>query len=131
LTGLIEGMSSGFETLTTRFAQQFIPVMVPPWNRIDEEVIACLAEIGFMGLSCFSARERPEVAENVWLVNTHIDIVNWKNNKTFVGAEQAIHQLIAHLSAKRLGTADRAEPTGLMTHHLVHDDGCWVLSPNR
>lgn len=122
---LTEDIALGFEKMSAEFAEQFVPVMVPPWNRIDESVIAQLSSIGFLGLSCFTARARPEVDDNVWLVNTHIDIINWKNNKEFAGSENVISQLTAHLSQKRLGEADRAEPTGLMTHHLVHDIACW------
>ncbi len=125
LDELTREIAQGFEKMSAEFADQFIPVMVPPWNRIDEPVVEQLGSIGFLGLSCFSARTRPEVDENVWLVNTHIDIINWKNQKEFAGAENVIEQLIAHLSQKRLGQADRAEPTGLMTHHLVHDDASW------
>jgi hypothetical protein len=29
------------------------------------------------------------------------------------------------LRLRRLGQADRTEPTGLMTHHLAHDRAAW------
>jgi len=122
---LVKLIAHGFAKMSTEFDKQFVPVMVPPWNRIDESVIERLVSIGFLGLSCFAARTRPEVDNNVWLVNTHIDIINWKNQKEFAGSENVISQFTAHLSRKRLGEADRAEPTGLLTHHLVHDHACW------
>lgn len=118
-------IAEGRMRLLERFEQQFIPVMVPPWNRIDDEVVEHLAGLGFLGLSCFTARTQPEVDENVWLVNTHVDIIDWKNDKTFVGTEQAVAQITTHLEAKRTGLADRAEPTGLMSHHLVHNEEVW------
>jgi len=32
---------------------------------------------------------------------------------------------VQHLADRRAGRADAGEPTGVMTHHLVHDAGCW------
>ncbi|MBX2868196.1 MAG: polysaccharide deacetylase family protein [Acidiferrobacterales bacterium] len=118
-------IAKGLALLSKKFDQQFLPVMVPPWNRIDDKVIALLTQLEFLGLSCFTARKQPEVAENIWLVNTHVDIINWKSGKVFAGVEECVSQLVSHLKAKRTGVADRAEPTGLMTHHLVHDQESW------
>ena len=39
-----------------------------------------------------------------------------------IGAPMALGRLVAHLRARRSGAADAAEPTGLLTHHLVQDE---------
>ena len=59
------------------------------------------------------------------IANSHVDIVAWRTSRAFVGLEQAIEQVLAHLRARRTGVVDGAEPTGLMTHHLFHDPACW------
>ena len=118
-------MAEGMAALRTAFPEEFLPVMVPPWNRIDPELFPVLAQLGYLGLSCYQPRSRPEVAPDVWLINTHVDVVDWKHGKQFVGEQQAIELMVAHLQAKRSGEADRAEPTGLLTHHLDHDKACW------
>ncbi len=125
LDSLLTDIAQGRERLAEEFEQQFLPIMVPPWNRIDNEVIELLSRLEFLGLSCFTARTQPEAAENIWLVNAHVDIINWKKDKVFIGVADSVNQLVAHLEAKREGLADRAEPTGLMTHHLVHDQESW------
>ena len=45
----------------------------------------------------------------------------------FVGDAAALGATIAHLRARREGHADAAEPTGLMTHHLVDGDTTWAF----
>ena len=101
--------------------------MVPPWNRIDEPVTALLPGLGFHGLSTFRAREAVQPAPGLTAVNTHIDIVDWDGDRGYAGDQATLSAAIAHLSAKRGGLADRGEATGLLTHHLAHDDACWAF----
>jgi hypothetical protein len=37
----------------------------------------------------------------------------------------ALRAAVTHLAARRDGSADRAEPTGWLTHHAVHDAAAW------
>jgi hypothetical protein len=103
------------------------PVMVPPWNRIDGSVTAALPALGYRGLSTFAARVRREAQPGLVEANTHIDIVDWPGTRRFVGDGAAIGAAAAHLAARREGVPgiDRDEPTGLLTHHLAHDEPCW------
>lgn len=115
---------AGREKLDSLFSLKALPILVPPWNRIEPALVAALAGQGFAGLSAWGPREAADTAGLVQ-VNTHIDIVDWKGGRKFVGEERALDQAIEHLKARRTGTADAAEPTGLLTHHLAHDRGCW------
>ena len=45
----------------------------------------------------------------------------------FAGTERALDQMIGHLRARRMGTADPGEPTGLVTHHLALDAPAWAF----
>ncbi len=121
---ITQQISIGFERLRALFGEQFVPVMVPPWNRIDERVIAQLQEIGFTGLSTLGPRNGLEQEAELKLVNVHVDIINWTQGRCFAGVSACEAQIVAHLSAKREGCVDANEPTGIMSHHLVHDDGC-------
>lgn len=100
-------------------------VMAPPWNRIDDAVTALLPGLGYHGLTTFRARARAEAAPGLSVVNTHIDIIDWPGTRSFAGDAAAIDAAVDHLSAKRHGKADASEATGILTHHLAHDDGCW------
>jgi hypothetical protein len=102
-----------------------LPVLVPPWNRIAPPVVAGLRAAGFAGLSTYGPRAARGAAPGVLQVNTHADIVDWRGTRGFVGEAAALGLIAGHLAARREGSADAEEPTGIMTHHLVHDDACW------
>ncbi|MCP4010378.1 MAG: hypothetical protein GY726_12810 [Proteobacteria bacterium] len=117
----------GLGELEGLFGEQLVPVMVPPWNRIDSRVVEKLESTGLRGLSTLGPRKQQFAAQGLKQVNVHVDIINWKQGRCFAGENNCIEQIIAHLSAKRAGLADPGEPTGIMSHHLVHDAGCWAF----
>ena len=57
--------------------------------------------------------------------NVHVDIIDWQGTRGFVGSVAALEQVVRHLRRRRTGEVDADEPTGLMTHHGFHDEGCW------
>ena len=118
---VIADLKQGFAVLSSRFGNRFLPVIVPPWNRISDDVAAALHNIGICGLSTFNARKKPELYKGVLQVNTHVDVIDWRGTRGFVGEDAALGAMIAHLSARRQGDVDPEEPTGILTHHLVHD----------
>jgi len=121
---IVAQLSHGCADLRDRFGAQFVPLMVPPWNRIDERVISCLTIAGLKGLSTLGPRSQAEPSPGLRQLNVHVDIIDWKGGRCFVGETACVEQIIAHLRAKREGRADITEATGVMTHHLVHDQGC-------
>ena len=120
-------LALGCRILNSSFEDQFIPVLVPPWNRIESRIYAALVEIGFDGVSSMWARATAYPVNGLLQVNTHIDPVNWRHGRGFVGEYKAIAQINQHLYARRTGRRDIAEPTGLLTHHLIHDDEIWAF----
>ncbi len=116
----------GKETLTRIFTDQFAPIMVPPWNRIADNHIGVLAGLGFIGISRYKARKsaliRPALAE----INTHIDPIHWRGDRSVLPETTLLEMVLEHLMARRQGRADKQEPTGLLTHHLVHDEETWA-----
>ena len=120
---VLHELSTGFAILQQTFGAQFVKILVPPWNRIATPLRTKAQQVGLRGISTFGAR-CPHSPPSLPVVNTHVDIINWKKNKTFVGATQVVRGMVEHLAARRVGTVDRNEPTGLLTHHLVHDAEC-------
>jgi len=100
-------------------------ILVPPWNRIARHLIPILPDLGFAGLSTFGARRRAQPVADLTQVNTHIDPIDWKATRRFRGTGAVLADAVAHLEARRTGTADAVEPTGLLTHHLAHDSATW------
>jgi hypothetical protein len=119
-------LGQGRDRLATAFGAQFVPVLTPPWNRIDASHAARLAELGYRGLTTYLPRK---AAKNVGItqVNTHVDVIDWHGGRGFLGVAASLGVLTRHLAAKRRGEADPAEPTGLLTHHLVHDTETWTF----
>jgi hypothetical protein len=124
---LIESeLRRGIAQMKSLFGKHFLPVMVPPWNRIADGVLARLGGIGFTGVSGYLARNSsPD--HGLVRCNTHVDIVNWRERDRFVGTERALQLLTEHLAARRTRRADAKEPTGLLTHHLRHDADAWAF----
>ncbi|MEE8247087.1 MAG: polysaccharide deacetylase family protein [Alphaproteobacteria bacterium] len=123
---VLDELSAGRERLRALFGGRALAVLVPPWNRIDGAVARSLADAGFRGLSALGPRPERWGAPGLRQVDVHVDLVDWRGGRGFVGLSAALDQVLGHLAARRGGRAEgEDEPTGLMTHHLVHDAGCW------
>jgi len=126
-TGSVESeLRQGHE----RFAdwETFVPVFVPPWNRIDDRFLDLLPRLGVIGISTFKARKARYSVPGLQAANCHVDIIESKNGaRCFIGVGAALRALIDHLSSRRLGRVDRGEPSGILTHHLDHDEESWTF----
>jgi len=109
------------------FGLGWAPVLVPPWNRIAEDLVPEIARLGFRGLSTYGARAVAEPVPGLVQINSHVDIMRWDAPRGFLGAAEALDLLAGHLRARRLGEADAAEPSGLLSHHAAHDEACWAF----
>ena len=123
----LERLAEGRERLAKLAGGSLLDVLAPPWNRIAPAVVARLGNCGIRGLSRYGARRSVLAAPGVIEINTHVDIIDWKGGRTFVGAGPALLQAARHLAARREGLADAAEPTGWLTHHACHDENAWAF----
>ncbi|MDX1515060.1 MAG: polysaccharide deacetylase family protein [Gammaproteobacteria bacterium] len=114
----------GAKLLRAAAGERFLAVFVPPWNRIAPAVTRVLPELGFVGVSAFGRRPCGESVPGLRQANTHVDLIDWKAaGRGFRGERKVLADMIAHLRDRRDGDADEA--TGVLTHHRVHDQGCW------
>lgn len=118
-------MAQGWARLEAAFGARALPVMVPPWNRLAPALVPLLPEIGFKGLSTYGVRARAEPMRGFVQANTHVDIVAWRGTRGFAGEGDVLGAFVRHLAARRLREVPTEEPTGLLTHHLVHDAAAW------
>jgi hypothetical protein len=107
----------GRALLLEAFGSGFLAVQVPPWNRIDPALTPRLPELGFAGLSTFGRRAAAEPALGLAQINTHLDPIDWRGTRLFVGEPAALDQLI--------GALDAEEPIGILSHHLAMDEPGW------
>ena len=122
---ILSELSTGRLQLNAAFGEQFLAVLVPPWNRIEIRTYPGLVNAGFSGLSSMWTRKSACPMKGILQVNTHLDPINWRSNRRFVGVTSAIEQIHRHLSLRRLEGEDITEPTGILTHHLCQDDETW------
>tara|TARA_R110002094_G_scaffold39314_10_gene51870 strand:+ start:870 stop:1631 length:762 start_codon:yes stop_codon:yes gene_type:complete len=111
--------------LRALFGDTLLPMFVPPWNRIDPDIIAQLPDQGYIALSTYTPRTTHLAAPGLVQINTHIDPIHWRGGGGLVAPETQIATLVQLLTSRRTGGTDNAEPLGFLTHHLVHDAAIW------
>ena len=121
----LRDLQDGALRMRELFGDRALPVLAPPWNRIDPALTGRLADLGIRGLSTYGPRATKWGEDGIVRVNTHVDIINWRDGYRFLGIEGCLQLAIGHLAARREGRVDPSEPTGLLTHHLVHDTAAW------
>jgi len=117
LASALARVSIGLARLRELAGERFLPVLAPPWNRVRKDLLQRLPAIGMRGVSGYGARARAEPASGLRQVNTHIDIVAWRQGRRFVGEDEALSKAIRFLSEDG--------PLGWLTHHAVQDDAAW------
>ena len=110
---LADGLATGRDRLKARFGERFLPVLVPPWNRIDAALAESLPALGYQGLSTFGPRPATPPLRRV---NTHLDLIAWRDGRRPLTLPETLAGLTA--LARQ---APRDEPVGILTHHLVMD----------
>ena len=126
---VLDELRAGMVKLTQLFKKRFVPVLVPPWNRIDPELLFYLPVMGYRGLSASYRKDRAPAPGDLRVADAHCDILDWKDKPKvrFSGEEKCLKLIAGHLRAKREGSADKAEPTCVLTHHLVMEPDAWAF----
>lgn len=114
LPDILAQLSDGFEKLRTLYPDKFTPLLVPPWNRVDDSVVHELPQIGFEALSTFGV-EKPAP---IRMLNTHVDLIDWKGTRGGRPTQALVADLVKAIN-------ETSTPIGFLTHHLVHDEAAW------
>jgi len=123
---VLEDLRNGMLTLSQLFKDRFVPVVVPPWNRMDAELLPSLPGMGFLGVSASYKKHRPAPPAGIRVADAHCDVLSWKKKQArFAGVEHCVADIVEHLKDKRTGLVDSDEPTCVLTHHLEMDDDSW------
>lgn len=129
-TVVLGELGTGLLAMAQAFEGRFLPVMVPPWNRIAPMLVPTLPEIGYRGLTTWGPRARVQPVRGLRQVNTHVGPIRWRGQRGFLGEDTVLEMLVEALGIRRaapLASPAASEPTGLLTHHLVHDDEIWTF----
>ena len=107
------------------FADRFLPIFVPPWNRLAGALMPELAKLGYVAVSTYLPRKSKWAAPGLMQINTHIDPIFWRGGRGVVPPDDLIAHIVQLLQDRRNGITDATEPMGFLTHHLVHDQDIW------
>lgn len=110
-------LKEGFDKLVTLHFERFIPMLVPPWNRLAPSLWPELPALGLKLLSVFG---KESASSPIPLMNTHVDIMDWHGT----GGGRPAADLFAEL-AGWIARTDTPPAIGILTHHLVHDAAAW------
>jgi hypothetical protein len=116
---ILEELRQGHERLSLLHEERFVPILVPPWNRIDPALIPHLKSIDFEALSVFG----PECPSAIREINTHVDLMNWHGGRCGHDTETLVPMIIDRLKYCH----DNGGVVGILTHHLVHDQQAWTF----
>ena len=115
-------LAAGRRVLVEHFGGQSIAVFVPPWHGFDERFLPLLPQQGITWISRKGPRSGPFAAQGLLQVNTHASPIRWTVPPSFGDDDEYLSIIVDHLRGRRAGRYDPAEPTGLLTHHLVQND---------
>jgi peptidoglycan/xylan/chitin deacetylase (PgdA/CDA1 family) len=116
---ILSELRQGFQKLQPLYGEQFLPVLVPPWNRIEPSLLPRLADLGYRAISVYGPSK---TGAPIPRVNTHVDIIDWHGTRG--GRPHAdLVRLVAAEMGRRFDGID--EPIGVLAHHLVHDETAW------
>lgn len=123
----IAPLQAAYARLQALFGARACPILVPPWNRIDPDLLPRLPAAGIVGLSTFKQRTAPWAAPGLRRINTHCDPIAWRQGGGLVPEAALVNQVTQTLHALARQSPNEREPFGLLTHHLVHNDAIWAF----
>lgn len=114
----LDEIARGCERVRQVAGARAVACFVPPWNRIADDLLPRLGEVGITALSAFgSPRGRPPAAA-VPRLDTHIDLVDWRGTGRPIGAGAF---------GDRIRDYDGVDgPVGILSHHRVTGLGAWA-----
>jgi hypothetical protein len=118
LAAVVADVAAGIARIGELFGERMLPVLVPPWNRVREDLVPILGDLGYMGISTFGGRRFP--GAGLIEANAHIDIMDWRERRGRL-LPALISELVRELKGRREAGMP-GEPVGVLTHHAVHDD---------
>ncbi len=119
---MLADVALGREGLKVLFPARFLPVFVPPWNRLCPAMLPRLKNAFVQGYSAYGPA--PDLSgENLTACNTHMDPIDWRGGGGFAGEDAALTAIVDGLRDRRVSGS--AEPLGILTHHLQQDEAVW------
>lgn len=126
LEEVAEDLRRGYERMAQLFGSRFFPVFVPPWNRVREDALPLLRQVGLYGVSQHTGQ--PAATAVLPAFDTHVDILQWAPAPPMLcrPVDELVERLVAILREWR-SQSDPMPPLGLLTHHRPMQDDAWAF----
>jgi peptidoglycan/xylan/chitin deacetylase (PgdA/CDA1 family) len=111
---VLDELERGLAHITRLHGDRAVPLLVPPWNRIEPDLVPLLGGIGFSALSTFG----PAKPAAIRVINANVDLIDWHGTRGCRDHAVLVREIIAQLERED-------GVVGLLTHHLVHDEAAW------
>src|SRR5690606_11486564 len=98
--------------------KRLVPMLVPPWNRIDAGLVPDLRGLGFEALSVYG----PAWPTPIRMINSTIDLMDWHGTQGCHDHSLLVRNIVAQLQQ---AFDHGGDGVGLLAHHLVHDEKAW------
>ncbi|MBL8905477.1 MAG: polysaccharide deacetylase family protein [Rhizobiales bacterium] len=118
---VVAELTRGLSKLSALHGEKVLPMLVPPWNRMDASLVPAIPGAGFRAVSTFADTLTEDQTGDLKVINAHLDIIDWSTRR---GGEHArlATQFVDELRKSR---QTGGYPVGILTHHIVHDDQAW------
>jgi predicted deacetylase len=122
---LMNDVKAGRDKLAELFGDELVSCFVPPWNRMMPELAQLLPDFGVTAISAYGKHRTGSDRGSLIWINTHIDVIDWKGSRQFIGVEAMARIITVDLAQRRREKAWSSEPIGLLSHHLEMTIGDW------
>ncbi len=129
INNMIEDISYGSKLISESFGKLYQPIFVPPWNRMSHLLLPHIHSLGILGVSSFNKHliKYANDKNQLVIINTNIDIIDWKNDKIFLGEEKILEKLTSELIVRRNERENIEKPIGILTHHNVMEANSFLF----
>ena len=76
------------------------PCLVPPWNRIDANLVSAVSGAGFRAISAFADKLIELQTTDLAVINTHLDIMDWSTRRGGDHGELALRSSWTHSESR-------------------------------
>lgn len=120
---VLHELDEGRNHLAKLFPNHALPILVPPWNRIDSSLLPHLNSVGFAALSVFGRRKTGQ-KDHISVVNAHIDLIDWHGTRGCRDHKELVTEMVKEMRDR---FEDDDNTIGILGHHLVHDESAWIF----
>jgi hypothetical protein len=113
---VLDELRRAFQRMSEFYGERLLPILVPPWNRIDAALVSELPALGYRALSTYGDTwfDCPAIR----VVNTHVDLIDFAGTRRCHDHELLVSMLVAALVRSRTGGS---YPVGILSHHDLGD----------